>query len=95
MIRKILVVATAVAAIAAYAAVTQPVQAGSCAVLSAKSPGLKEAAASGRSQKRLTARINHWAHKQGLKAVRVGTASTVCKKGTALVVCTTSAKVCP
>jgi len=95
MIRKILVAATAVAAIAAYAAVTQPAQAGSCAVVSAKSPGLNEAAASGRSQKKLTAHINHWAHKQGLKTVRVGTASTACKKGTVLVLCTSSAKVCP
>jgi hypothetical protein len=95
MIRKILVAATAVAAIAAYAAVTQPVEAGSCAVLSAKSPGLKEAATSGRSQKKLAAQINHWAHKQGLKAVRVGTVSTACKKATALVMCTSSAKVCP
>jgi hypothetical protein len=95
MLRKILVAATAIAAIAAYAAVTQPVQAGSCADLSAKSRGLNEAAASGRSQKKLTAHINHWAHKQGLKVVRVGTASTACKKGTALVLCTSSAKVCP
>jgi hypothetical protein len=94
MIRKLLIASAAVAAVAAYTAVTEPVQAGSCAVISAKARGLTEAAATTRSQKKLNNRINHWAHKQGLKVVRVGHGATSCKKG-ALFVCTSAAKVCP
>ena len=95
MIRKILVASAAVAAIAAYSAVTEPVQAGSCADVSGKARGLNQSSAADRSVKKLNRHINHWAHKNGLKAVRVGAVSTDCKKGAALVMCTSSATVCP
>jgi hypothetical protein len=96
MIRsKLLIAGAAVGAIAAFIAVSQPVQAGSCAVVTAKGRGLSEAAATTRSAKNLTGHINHWAHKSKLKAVRVGKASTACPKGGPLFVCTSSAKVCP
>jgi hypothetical protein len=96
MIRGKLLSAGAVfGAIAALIAVSQPVQAGSCAVVTAKGRGLSEAAATTRSAKNLNGRINHWAHKSKLKAVHVGKASTACVKGAPLFVCTSSAKVCP
>jgi hypothetical protein len=95
MIRKLLIASAAIATVAAYtAAVTAPVQAGSCAMISAKARGLTEAATTTRSQKKLNHRINHWAHKQGLKVVRVGHGATSCKKGP-LFVCTSAAKACP
>jgi hypothetical protein len=95
MIRsKLLIACAAVGAIGAFIAVSQPVQAGSCALVTAKGRGLSEAAATKRSDKNLNAHINHWAHKAKLKAVRVGTAATSCGKGP-LFICTTSAKVCP
>jgi hypothetical protein len=95
MIRKILIASAAVAAIAAYTAVSEPVQAGSCAIVSAKARGLSASTAAARSVKKLNHRINHWAHKHGLKAVRIGYVSTVGKKGKILSVATSSAKVCP
>jgi hypothetical protein len=93
MIRKLLVASAAVAAIAAYTAVTEPAQAG-YTVVSAKARGLTQAGATGRSVKKLNHRISHWAHKKGLKVVRVGHVATACKKGP-LVVCTSAAKVAP
>lgn len=93
MLRKFFVVSTAVAAIAAFTAVSQPVQARSCNAILAKGRGLDEATASARSLKHLTNRINHWAAKNGLGAVSVGHRSTVCSsKGVSI--CTSSAKVC-
>ena len=95
MIRsKLLIASAAVVAIAAFIVVSQPVQAGSCAVVTAKGRGLNEAAATGRSAKNLNRHINHWAHRNKLKVVRVGRVSTACAKGP-LFVCRSSAKVCP
>ena len=93
MIRKLLVASAAVAAIAAYTAVTVPAQA-AYAVVSAKARGLTQAGTTTRSVKNLNHRISHWAHKKGLKAVRVGHVATTCKKGP-LFVCTSAAKVAP
>lgn len=95
MIRKMLIAGSALAAVAAFTLVSAPVEAGSCAYPSAKARGLNQTAVSARSAKHLTHKINHWAHKNKLKTVRVGTVSTVCKKGGVLVVCTSSTKVCP
>jgi hypothetical protein len=92
---KVLIAGAAVAAMAAFALVSQPVQAGSCVAVSAKARGLGEAAATGRSHKKLDRHVNRWAHKNKLTAVRVGHDATACSKGVALAVCTTSAKVCP
>ncbi|MGB6769210.1 MAG: hypothetical protein WBE50_14190 [Methyloceanibacter sp.] len=91
---KVVIAGGALAVIAAFVIALQPVQAGSCVLVSAKARGLGEAAASKRSQAKLTHNINHWAHKNKLNAVRVGHAPTSCGKGP-LFVCTSSAKVCP
>jgi hypothetical protein len=94
MIRKILVASTALAAIAAFSVATEPVNArGSCVVLAAKGRGV-EAKTSARSLKHLTNKINHYAHKNKLSSVRVGSRSTVCSKTGGLDVCKSSAKVC-
>ena len=95
MIRSTFLIAgAALSVIAAFVVVSQPVHAGSCALVSAKGRGLSQAAATTRSAKNLNGRINHWAHKNKLTAVRVGRVATACKAG-ALAVCTSSAKVCP
>jgi hypothetical protein len=80
-----------------HAAVSQPVQAGGCVLVSAKARGLGEAAASKRSQAKLVHNISHWAHKNKLATVHTGHAPTDCSKGKAgaLFLCTSSAKVCP
>jgi hypothetical protein len=93
---KVVIAGVALGIIAAFGVVSQPVQAGSCVIVSAKARGLGEAAASKRSQARLKHNISHWAHKNKLKTVHVGLAPTSCGKGkAALFVCTSSAKVCP
>jgi hypothetical protein len=93
MLHKILIIGTAVAAITVCSAVSQPVEAYSCNAVLAKGRGVDQAAASARSLKHLTNRINHWAAKNKLGSVSVGHRSTVCSdKG--LAVCTSSAKVC-
>jgi len=93
MVPKILVVGTAITAIAAFAVVSQPVQARSCYAVLAKGRGLDEATASARSLKHLTNRINHRAAKNKLGTVGVGHRSTVCSNQ-GVPVCTSSAKVC-
>jgi len=90
MLHKILIVTTAIAAIAICSTVSQPAAAGSCHAVLAKGRGVDEATASARSLKHLTHRINHWAAKNKLTSVAVGHRSTVCGKS----VCTSSAKVC-
>jgi hypothetical protein len=94
MIRKLLVAGVALAAVAAFTTVSQPVQAGSCAVVSAKARGLNESKVSARSLKDLKHKVNHWAKKNKLKLVKEGPASTVCAKKGALTVCKSSARVC-
>jgi hypothetical protein len=97
MIHKIVIAGVALGAIVAFAAVSQPVQAGGCVLVSAKARGLGEAAASKRSQAKLVHSISHWAHKNKLATVHTGHAPTSCSKGKAgaLFLCTSSAKVCP
>jgi hypothetical protein len=94
MIRKLLVAVFALAAIAAFTTVSHPVEAKSCAVASAKARGLDASKVSARSLKQLKHKVSHWAHKNKLKVVKEGHASTVCSKKGALTVCTSSAKVC-
>jgi hypothetical protein len=97
MIRKVVIAGVALGVIVAFAAVSQPVQAGGCVLVPAKARGLGEAAASKRSQAKLMRNINHWAHKSKLTTVHAGHAPTSCAKGGggALFVCMSSAKVCP
>jgi len=95
MLRKILIASTALAAIAAFNIITEPVHAGSsCVLLAAKGRGIDDANASNRSVKHLTNKINHYAHKNKLGSVRVGSRSTACSKAAGLKVCKSLAKVC-
>ena len=93
MFSKFLIAILAVLAIAALSTVSESASAKTCEVVLAKGRGLDEAAASARSLKHLTNRINHWAAKNKLGSVGVGHRSTVCSKKGAYV-CTSSAKVC-
>ena len=95
--RKVVIAGIALGVIVAFAAVSQPVQAGGCVIVSAKARGLGEAAASKRAQAKLMRNINHWAHKNKLATMHTGHAPTSCSKGAggALFVCAASAKVCP
>lgn len=93
MLRRGLLFVTAFAAIAAVTASSLPAQAQSCNAVLAKGRGADEASATARSLKHLTNRINHWAAKNKLGAVRVGHRTTACAdKG--IWVCTSSAKAC-
>jgi hypothetical protein len=94
ILRKVVIAGAALGAVAAFAVVSQPAQAGGCVVVSAKTRGVVEAGANKRSHDKLTRHINHWAKENGLKAVRVGYAQTSCSKGPVFV-CTVSAKACP
>ena len=91
---RVVIAGVALGAIGAFAVVSQPAQAGGCVVVSAKTRGVVEAGANKRSHDKLTRQINHWAKKNGLKAVHVGYAQTSCSKGPVFV-CSVSAKVCP
>jgi hypothetical protein len=91
---KVLIAGAPLGVIAAFTVVSQPVHAGTCAIVSVKARGLTQAAAANRAQKKLTRHINHWAHMNKLKIVHVGHGPAGCSKG-ALAVCTATAKVCP
>ena len=78
----------------AYAVASQPVEAGSCTVASAKARALNETKATEKSMKHLKHVISHWAHKNKDKVVKEGKSHTTCTKKGALAVCTSSAKVC-
>ncbi|HEU0063144.1 MAG TPA: hypothetical protein VFR19_24920 [Hyphomicrobiaceae bacterium] len=98
MIQREVVIATiALGVIVAFAALSQPVQAAGCVLVSAKARGLGEHAASERAQAKLMRHIDHWAHTNKLSTVRSGHIPTSCSKGKggALFVCDASAKVCP
>ena len=94
ILREVVIAGAALGAVAAFALVSQPAQAGGCVVVTAKARGVIEAGANKRSHDKLTRNINHWAKKNGLKAVRVGYAQTSCSKGPVFT-CTVSAKACP
>jgi hypothetical protein len=55
---------------------------------------LKDAKATDKSMKHLKHVINHWAHKNGYKVVKVGKAHTTSAKKGPLSVCKSTAKVC-
>ena len=94
MIRKFLFAGAVLAAIAAFTATSQPVEAGMCTVVSAKARGVSTANVTDRSMKKLNRRVNRWAKKKGLSTVRLGTVSTTCGKKAAVSVCTSAGKVC-
>lgn len=92
---RFLMPVVALCAAAAFIVVSQPVQAASCAVVTAKARGVNQATAAERSNKKLNRHINRWARKNKLSVVRVGYPATGCTKGAALAVCMSSATVCP
>ena len=94
MSRKVLIGGLAVAAMLAVISVSQRVEAGSCAVLSEKAIGLKQAEATDRAKKQLKRKISRWGDKHGYKVVRVGNSSTICIKQGSIAHCTVSVKVC-
>jgi len=94
MLRSTLIaIGAALCAIAVTMVVSEPVQAGSCVMVTAKGRGLSDAAAGKRAAAKLNWRVNRWGHKNKLTTVRVGTPSTACGKGI-VAKCTTSKKVC-
>lgn len=94
MLLRVLVASTAIAGLAVFIVAPQPVQAGSCTILSEKAIGLKQSETADRAQKQLKRKINHWAQKNGYKNVRVNKSSLVCTKKGSIAQCTASAKVC-
>jgi len=94
MLRSTLIaVGAALCAIAVTVVVSEPVQAGSCAMVTAKGRGLSDVAAGKRAAAKLNRRVKRWAHKNKLTTVRVGAPSAACGKGV-VAKCTTSKKVC-
>ncbi len=94
MLRRLLVASMAFAALAAFTVVSQPVEAGSCTVLTENAIGLKQADAADRAKKQLKRKINRWANKNGYKAVQTIKSAILCTKKGGLARCTASAKVC-
>jgi hypothetical protein len=94
MLGKLLIAGSALAAIAAFTLISVPAEAG-CTDASATARGLHQDDVMARSAKHLERKISHWAHKNGLTSVHVGSTSTTCvTKAGALSVCTSGAKAC-
>lgn len=94
MIGRLLIAGSVLAAIAAFSLMPAPAEAG-CTEATGKARGLNQDDVMARSAKHLERKINHWAHKNGLSAVHVGSTSTTCMtKAGALSVCTSGAKAC-
>jgi len=91
--RTLIAVGAALCAIAVTVVVSEPVQAGSCVMVTAKGRGLSDAAAGKRAAAKLNRHVKRWAHKNKLTTVRVGAPSTACGKGV-VAKCMTSKKVC-
>jgi hypothetical protein len=90
---RLLIIACALTLLAGMA-IAPSAEAG-CDEASATARGLRQDDVMARSAKQLNRKINHWAHKNGLTAVHVGSTSTMCvTKAGALSVCTSGAKVC-
>ena len=94
MLRRLLFACTAFAALAVFTVASQPVEAGSCTVLTENAIGLKQADAADRAKKQLKRKINRWADKNGYKAVQTIKSAILCTKKGGLAQCTASAKVC-
>jgi len=94
MLGKLPIAGSALAAFAAFTLISLPAEAG-CTDSSATARGLHQDDVMARSAKQLQRKINHWAHKNGLTSVHVGSTSTTCvTKAGALSVCTSAARVC-
>jgi hypothetical protein len=94
MLRSLLLLGAAVAALATFAIAPQPAKAGSCAVVTAEGRGVNETKASARAVKHLTFKTNRWAKKNGYSSVHVGPTSTKCAPKGVLTHCIATRKVC-
>jgi hypothetical protein len=90
---KLFVAGAALCALAAAIVVSEPVQAGSCVMVTAKARGLSDGAAGKRASTKLNRHVKRWAHKNKATVVRVGSPATACGKGI-VAKCTTTEKVC-
>lgn len=94
MLRRVVVVGTAFAALSAFVIVSQPAAAGSCAVLSEGAIGVKQSEAAERAKKQLKRKIDRWAAKNGYKKVSYAKSSLDCTRKGNVSRCTATAKVC-
>lgn len=94
MLRRVRIAGTAFAALSAFAIVSQPAAAGSCAVLSEGAIGVKQSEAADRAKKQLKRKIDRWAAKNGYKKVRYAKSSLDCTRKGSVSRCTATAKVC-
>ena len=94
MLRSVLLLGAAIAAIVTFAIAPQPAKAGACAVVTAEGRGANEAKASARATKHLTFKTNRWAKKNGSSSVHVGPISTKCAPKGPLTHCIATRKVC-
>jgi hypothetical protein len=90
---KLFVAGAALCAIAAAVVVSEPVQAGSCVIVTAKARGLSDGLADKRARAKLNRHVKRWAHKNKVTVVRVGLPATACGKGV-VAQCTATEKVC-
>jgi hypothetical protein len=94
MLRSVLLLGAAIAAITIFAIAPQPAAAASCAVVTAEGRGVNEAKATARAVKHLTFKTNRWAKKNGYSSVHVGKTSTKCAAKGPLTHCIATRKVC-
>jgi hypothetical protein len=94
MIRRLLVGLTAFAALGSLLAVSMPVEAATCTVLSAKARSWDQATAAERASTKLKHKINRWANKNGYAAVRAGLPTSSCSPQGILVTCSRIIRVC-
>lgn len=94
MIRRMFIALTALVALASLVAGSMPVEAATCTVLSAKARSWGQATAMERVTTKLNHKVNRWANKNDVAAVRVGAPSTSCTPKGVLFNCTRSLRVC-
>jgi hypothetical protein len=94
MFRRPLIALTALAALGSLLAVSAPVEAATCTLLSAKARSWGQATAMERVTTKLNHKVNRWANKNDLASVRVGAPSTSCTPQGVLFTCTRSVRVC-
>jgi hypothetical protein len=94
MIRRLLVALAVFIALGSLLAVSMPVEAATCADLSAKARSWDQSRAAERASTKLKHKINRWANKNGYAAVRIGAPFTSCNPQGVLVTCSRAIKVC-
>jgi hypothetical protein len=94
MLRRVLVAGPALAILVAFAFVSQPSAAVTCAVLTEGAIGLKQIDAAERARRQLKGKINRWAAKNGVKHVRIIKQTLGCTQKGTIARCAATAKVC-